>query len=234
MNTVGIIGGLGPETTAKFYLKLLFETFKRNESQRPGVLMWSVPLKFQIEKELIRDAKDEERYIPYLVDAAKRLEKGGADFIVIPCNSVHKFISIIRESVDIPILNIAEETENFLVDQKINKVGFLATKTTLNSKIYQKLFDKAGIQISLPSEKDQEKLGVLINKLVWSLDTIKEKKEIERIINKFERNKLETLVLACTDLQLVVKEIKGIKVIDTMEILVQSSVDKLLSVMHGR
>mgnify|MGYP000521764234 CR=1 FL=1 len=71
-------------------------------------------MEYQIEEDLIQRAIGEERYIPFLVDAAKRLESGGADFIVIPCNSVHIFINEVRSAVKIPILSIVEETAKFL------------------------------------------------------------------------------------------------------------------------
>jgi len=114
MKTAGIIGGLGPETTSQFYLEIIFSCFQTNKTARPPLLIWSIPLEYQIESDLITKAEGEERYIPYLVDAAKRLENGGADFIVIPCNSAHIFIDVVRKAVKIPVLSIVEETTKFL------------------------------------------------------------------------------------------------------------------------
>lgn len=92
MKTVGIIGGLGPETTSEFYLEIIFSSYKKNKLTRPPVLVWNVPLPYKIEEDLITKAEGEERYIPFLIDAAHRLEKGGVDFLVMPCNSLHTFI----------------------------------------------------------------------------------------------------------------------------------------------
>lgn len=89
MKTVGIIGGLGPQTTAEFYLELVFSSYKIHKTSRPPMLIWNVPLRYRIEQDLITRAKGEERYLPYLTDAAKRLEAAGADFLVMPCNSLH-------------------------------------------------------------------------------------------------------------------------------------------------
>src|SRR5258708_349756 len=127
MKTVGIIGGLGPETTAKFYLEIISNSQHQNNEARPPILMWSIPLPLGIEEDLITRAQGEERYLPFMIDAAKRLEKGGADFIVIPCNSVHIFINEVRSSVNIPVLSIIEETLKFLKNKSISKVGLLAT-----------------------------------------------------------------------------------------------------------
>jgi aspartate/glutamate racemase len=82
MKTVGIIGGLGPETTSKFYLEIIFSCFEKNKIARPPLLIWSVPLNYKIESDLITKAVGMERYIPYLTDAAKF--KNGVQFYSYP------------------------------------------------------------------------------------------------------------------------------------------------------
>src|SRR3989344_6805744 len=114
MKTVGIIGGLGPETTSEFYLNIVFSYHKKTKKARPAVIIASVPLPYKIEEDLITKNKGSERYIPFLVNEAKRLEKAGADFIVMPCNSLHVFIKDVRNAVKIPVLSIVEETVKFL------------------------------------------------------------------------------------------------------------------------
>ena len=82
MKTVGIIGGLGPETTSEFYLDIVFSCYKKTKEARPGIIIASVPLPYQIEEDLIMRNKGKERYIPFLVNEAKRLEKADADFLI--------------------------------------------------------------------------------------------------------------------------------------------------------
>ncbi len=163
MRTVGIIGGLGPETTSEFYLEIIFGCYEKDKASRPPVLIWNVPLKYEIEADLLMKAAGEERYIPYLIDAAKRLEKGGADFLVMPCNSLHIFIEEIRKSVKIPVLSIVEETAKFLKSKKISRTGVLATSSTLKRKMYEIALDKEGIKQVVPNEFDQIKIGKMIN-----------------------------------------------------------------------
>ncbi|MBI2268350.1 MAG: hypothetical protein HYU80_02760 [Candidatus Blackburnbacteria bacterium] len=64
MKTVGIIGGLGPETTARFYQEIIASCFEKNKDKRPPILIWSVPLPYKIEEDLIKNAQGEERYLP--------------------------------------------------------------------------------------------------------------------------------------------------------------------------
>src|SRR3989344_6683561 len=106
MKTVGIIGGFGPDTTAQFYRSVISISQKLENRIRPPILIYSVPLPYAIEKELILNSTGEEEYVPYLVEAAKILERGGADFLVMPCNTLHAFIDDIRASVSIPVLSI--------------------------------------------------------------------------------------------------------------------------------
>ncbi len=225
MKTIGIIGGLGPETTAKFYLEIISKSFETNKLSRPPILMYSVPLEYEVERELIEESKNEERYIPYLVDAAKRLEAGGADFIVIPCNSVHIFIKEVRGSVKIPVLSIVEETENFLKKENISKVGLLATSTTIKHRLYNDVFEKSDIETTLPADSDQESLGEIIERLVMNNTNYEDKDKLFEILGKFEN--VDTILLACTDLQLAIKDYKDKKVYDTMKILADSTVSLL-------
>ncbi|MFA5776174.1 MAG: aspartate/glutamate racemase family protein [Patescibacteria group bacterium] len=114
MRTVGIIGGLGSETTAEFYLDLIFSCQKKDKTSRPAIVIYSVPLPYAIEEDAIVRNTGLERFSTFLIKEAQRLEKTGADFIVMPCNSLHVFVEEIRKSVKVPVLNIVEETVKFL------------------------------------------------------------------------------------------------------------------------
>ncbi|MBI3305865.1 hypothetical protein HYZ82_01875 [Candidatus Nomurabacteria bacterium] len=74
MKTIGIIGGLGPETTSEFYLELIFSCKKFNRVSYPPILINSIPLPFEVEKNAIAEGLGEEKCLPYLIDAAKSLE----------------------------------------------------------------------------------------------------------------------------------------------------------------
>jgi len=229
MKTVGIIGGLGPETTANFYLKVVFSSFEKHTEARPPMLIWNVPLPYQIEEDFITKTVGEEKYIPFLIDAAKRLEKGGAEFIVIPCNSVHIFINQVRNAVKIPILSIIEETVNFLKTQNIKEVGILATSSTIRKKLYESRFQSNDILIHTPNEIDQKRMANIINHLVHSKHNEEDKKELLQIISNFASSGVKTIILACTDLQLLVPRHQDVMIYDTMEILAEATVRELLT-----
>lgn len=228
MKTVGIIGGLGPETTSEFYLELVFGCYEKNKEIKPPILIWNVPLKYEIEDDLLKKATGEERYIAYLIDAAKRLERGGADFLVMPCNSLHIFIDKIRKSVKIPVLSIVEETAKFLKNKKISKVGLLATSSSLKRKLYETALAKESIQQIIPDEFDQAKLGKMINNIVLNRHANRDRQELLKIINKFEEKEIKHVLLACTDLQLMIPQHPKLVIYDTMKIFAEATVNYML------
>lgn len=229
MKTVGIIGGLGPETTSEFYLEIIFSAYEKNKVNRPPVLVWNVPLPYKIEEDLITKAEGEERYIPFLVEAAQRLEKGGVDFLVMPCNSLHIFIENIRKAVKIPVLSILEETAKFLKQKSINEVGIIATSTTLNGKLYEKCLADVGIKQITPDGFQQAKIGKIINNLVLNRHNNGDREEIQKIIDGFSKNGVRTVILACTDLQLLIPKHDEVAIYDTMKIFAEATVEYLLN-----
>ena len=196
MKTVGIIGGLGPETTSEFYLDIVFSCYKKTKEARPGIIISSVPLPYKIEEDLIMENKGSERYLPFLIQEAKRLEKAGADFLVMPCNSLHVFIEDIRKAVKIPVLSIVEETVAFLKKSKIKKVGIIATSTSIKRRLYTEILEKEEIKLVVPDDFEQAKMGKMVKNIVLNRHANKEREEIIKIINNFEKKGVKNVILA--------------------------------------
>lgn len=227
MKTVGVIAGLGPETSAKFYLQLLQTCQIDNPLLRPEMLMNSVPMNLEIEKEFINGADKSEEYISVLTHAARSLEKAGADFLVIPCNTVHLFIREVRDAVNIPVLSIIDESIKFLKEKKLEKIGLLATQNTINSGIYAQPMTKNGIQIELPNSNNQKLMGELISRLVSNHYSNEDKEELLKIIEQLTKKNIEAVLLACTDLQLLAPKHPKIKIYDSMDILVLATAKEI-------
>lgn len=228
MKKVGIIGGLGPETTSEFYLDVIFGCYSKSKEARPGVIMTSVPLPYKIEEDLITKNIGAERYIPYLTTEAIRLERAGADFLVMPCNSLHVFINQIRKSVSVPVLSIVEETVAFIKLNNYKKVGIVSTSATVKNKLYETAFENEGIEYVTPDEFQQAKMGKIILNLVIGQQKNQDREELIEIINDFERKNVDCVALACTDLQLLIPKHEKLKIFDTMKILADATVIKIL------
>jgi aspartate racemase len=224
IKTLGIIGGLGPETTARFYMEVVFACSKIS-GRRPQILISNVAVPLSVEKELITEAKNEKNILPFLLNATKQLEKGGASFIVIPCNTVHIFIEEIRKSVNIPVLSIIEETSNFLRREKVKEVGVFATTATIKNKLFDEKLNMCGIEMVTPKDINQARMGAIINRLVSNQQTKNDKDEFLKII---EDTNVKNAILACTDLQILDPKIDEVKIFDTMDILAKAAVREIL------
>jgi aspartate racemase len=228
MKTVGIIGGLGPETTSEFYLDIVFSCYKKTKEARPGIIISSIPLPYQIEDALITKNIGSERYIPFLVREAQRLEKAGADFLVMPCNSLYVFIQEIRDAVHIPVLSIVEETVKFLKNNNLKRVGIVSTSATIQNKLYKTAFEENNIAYVTPNELQQAKMGKFILNLVIGQQKNRDREELIQIINDFEKENVDCVALACTDLQLLIPQHPRLKIFDTMIILADATVEEIL------
>ncbi len=228
MKTVGIIGGFGPETTSEFYLDVVFSCYQKDKTSRPPILISSVPLPYKIEEDLIMKNEGAERYIPFLVEEAQRLEKAGANFLVLPCNSLHVFIENIRSSVKIPVLSIVEETVEFMKKNNFKKVGIVSTSATIKNKLYENAFQASGILYETPNDLEQEKMGKFIHNLVMGQQNNRDREELIKIIDGFENKNVDCVALACTDLQLLIPKHQNLKIFDTMKILSEATVREIL------
>lgn len=229
MKKVGIIGGVGPETTAEFYLDVIFSCQEKDKSARPNIIISSVPLPYKIEEDLIMRNVGSERYIPYLTAEAQRLEKAGADFIVMPCNSLHIFIEQIRERVTIPVLSIVEETVKFIRQSGFSGVGIVSTSATIENKLYENAFAEAAIEYATPDDYQQAKMGKFIMNLVTGRQNNRDREEFIKIIGDFEAKNVDCVMLACTDLQLLIPKHPKLKIFDTMKVLADATVAEILS-----
>ncbi len=228
MKTVGIIGGLGPETTSEFYLDIVFSCQKKSKTTRPEIIIASVPLPYEIEEDAISKNIGIERILPFLTTEAKKLEKAGADFIIMPCNSLHVFIKEIRQAVTIPVLSIIEETVKFLKENNFNKVGIVSTSATIQNKLYENAFEENKIVYVTPDSFQQAKMGKFIMNLVTGQQNNKDREDLIKIINDFENKNVDCVMLACTDLQLLIPKHPTLKIFDTMKILAEATVREIL------
>lgn len=227
MKTLGIIGGLGPQTTSKVYLSVISSIRKNGEDKYPPILIYNLPFPFIIENEAIIQGINSEKMIPYLLDGARILEKSGANFGILPCNTLHKYIDQIRASVKIPFLSILEETVLFLKSKNIKRVGILATETTIQSKIYENILEENQIKVLYPSNSEQNIINSIIIKLLNEEVDDLYSKNIEMICRSLKERGADSVLLACTDLQLAMTKVNS-SIIDTTNILIDAAVRELL------
>lgn len=213
---------MGPESTAIFYQEIIKECQSQCGAQLdqdyPEIFIYNLPI-----PDIVNGLKEPEKVLPMLVEGAKKLEIIGVDFIVMPCNTATYFINEIRKELKIPFLSIVEETAKKINKDKIIKVGLLATKTTIEYKIYDKVLEKYKIEIIKPVE--QKKVTEIIMNILSGKKLENDKQTLLKIVYDMKKLGAEAIVLGCTDLPVLFKKEETIlKAFDTVEILAESTV----------
>lgn len=227
MARIGILGGVGPETTAIFYLHIIASCQKNNNAlYRPDLLIQNLPLPYLAEEQALLHGKNIEEFLPYLINYAQELENAAATYIVMPCNTLHYYENKIRENINIPFISIVDVVANFLKSRNIKKVGIIATKITLEKKFYQNKLSSMGIETIIPNEFEQVKIAKIIYGLVTGKYANNERQVLIEIINRFaEEEKLPLTLLACTDLQSLIPQHSKMEIVDTMSLLADEVVN---------
>lgn len=228
MKTIGILGGLGPKTTAEFYLDIIDTAQLKNLKQRPYILISNVPVTIEIERNSILYNKDVEKNLPYLIDEARRLENAGADFLVMPCNSLHIYIEDLRSSVNIPFLSIIDESVKYIQQQGILSIGIISTAITVKNKLYENAFQANNIKSFTPTPQEQKLLDNIILNLVSDTDNPLDYDNLINVIKNFQSQSIDNIILGCTDLQLLNPKYPSVKIYDSMRLLAEASVDYMI------
>ena len=228
MKSAGIIGGLGPDTTAKFYMDIIHGCKQARMAGRPRLYIANVPIPLDVEQEFILHNGGVEKYLPYLLEQAEVLERTGSSFIVMPCNSLHVFIDEIRRHVRIPALSIVEETISFLKNRGVSRVGIISTSSTSKNGLYDRKMIKSGIEPVKVTEQQQKEINRIISRLLNGQKSDRDFSTLVNIIDSFANRGVDDLLLACTDLQILDPVHPSIEIHDTMKILAEATVNHLL------
>ncbi|MFV0467064.1 MAG: aspartate/glutamate racemase family protein [Lachnospiraceae bacterium] len=218
MKTIGLIGGMSWESTVTYY-QIINETVK---SQLGGLhsaklLLYSVDFA-EIEECQVKGEWN--RSADILSDAAQKLEKAGADFIVICTNTMHKVSYQIQKKINIPILHIADSTAEKLKENDIHTVALLGTKYTMIQDFYKERIEKYGIRVIIPDDKDIELINnVIYEELCLGIIDEEAKSEFIRVINSMKKQGAEGVILGCTEIGLLIHQSDSmLPVFDTAQI----------------
>lgn len=218
MKTIGLIGGMSWESTVTYY-QIINETIKKELGglHSAKILLYSVDFA-EIEKCQTEGNWDKSADI--LGEAAKNLEKAGADYIVICTNTMHKIAPLIQKQITIPLIHIAEATAERLTEKHIGKVALLGTKYTMMQDFYKEKLTEVGIQVLIPCEVDIELVNhVIFDELCLGIISENSKKEYLRIIDKLSKQGAQGVILGCTEIGLLINQKDtSLPVFDTAEI----------------
>ena len=229
MKTIGLIGGMSWESSLEYY-RIINEKVK----EKLGGLHSAQCLMYSVEFDQIQHLQhigDWDRLTQIMVDTAQRLEKGGAEFVVICTNTMHRMANEVQASISIPILHIADATAQKVAAKGITNVGLLGTKFTMEQDFYKgRLTEKHGIAVTIPNEEERNSVhGIIYNELCLGQINQPSKGRYLQIIDGLVANGAQGVILGCTEIPLLVHQSDvTVPVFDTTRIHAEMAVEYAL------
>jgi len=200
MKKIGILGGLGPESTVSYYLYIVHEYYRRYRNfAYPEIIIYSLDFQKFIDAgyEIAGEVKR----------AIGRLSDAGADFVVAACNSIHIVFDEVSRDIPIPWISIIDVTGEEIRKEKIKRAGLLGTVFTMSKGFYARGLERMGIETVIPDAPDMKR----VNDIIYSELVRKEVKEESRvemlgIIDRLIQKGAEGIILGCTELPFLIGE----------------------------
>ncbi len=204
---VGIIGGMGPEATLDLMARIIRATPALDDCDHIRMIVDNNPKVPSRIKALIEGTGESPG--PCLAEMGQKLEAWGADFLAMPCNTAHYYHGEIQAAVRIPVLNMIDLTVKQVVRDRpgIKNAGLLASPAVKRTGLFSKSFRKFGVALLYPQSELQESLLNCIKKVKTGLHGAEEKQLVARAAQNLSEQGAEVLVIACTELSLIVEEL---------------------------
>jgi len=221
---IGIVGGMGPEATADLYMRIIRATPVEKDQDHHRIIIDSNPKVPDRTPAIIGDG---ESPLPLMIETARNVEKAGADFLIMPCNTAHYFYGQLQESVEIPVLHMIRLSAGFTKNTypEVRKAGLLATDGTIASRLYHDVYGEVGIEIVTPDEDGQERVMKAIyqdikrGKLGPGREILHH--EAERLIERGS----EAILNGCTEVSIVLHQGDvEVPIVDPLQVLAEEAV----------
>ena len=226
---IGLIGGMSWESSAEYY-RIINQTvrIRLGGLRSARCLMWSFDFG---EIEALQhagrwtDAADE------MISAARRLERGGADFVVICTNTMHCMAEQVQAAIGLPLLHIADPTARRIKAAGLGKVGLLGTAFTMEQDFYkERLAVRHGLEVLVPNDGDRALVHrVIYEELVQGRVEPSSRHAYRAVIARLVERGAEAVILGCTEIMLLVKpEDSAVPIFDTTALHAEAAVDLAL------
>ncbi|MEI6853929.1 MAG: aspartate/glutamate racemase family protein [Bacteroidota bacterium] len=225
MKTIGLIGGTSWQSTVEYY-KIINEAvearLKNNHSAK--LLLYSIDFA-EVEERINRNAFNE--IGDMMVDAAKMLEKAGADCLLMCANTMHMFAPLVQDSITIPLIHIVDSIVPSIKQKHASKLGLLGTKPTMQMDFYKDRYIKEGLQIVVPDEIEMDRImEIIFTELFKGIINPETKTYLLSLIDGLIREGADGIILGCTELPLIIQQSDvKVPVFDTTELHALAAVD---------
>ena len=197
------------ESSVEYY-RLINEEFRK----QVGGIHSAQSLMFSVDFGEIQPEMETERWdlvLERLVTGSLNVQRGGADFLVICTNTMHKLADQIAERIEIPILNLIDVTADAISSMGLKKVGLLGTRFTMTQDFYRnRLLEKHGIMTLIPSDQEVSMIHrVIMDELTIGVISPESKRLYWETIRRLQERGAEGIILGCTEIPLLVKQVEG-------------------------
>ena len=231
MRTVGIIGGIGPESTIEYYRLLIAEYRSRvQDGSYPSILVNSIDMTRMLR---LIEARELGATVDYLAGEVRKVAKAGADFAALASNTPHIVFDELRLRSPIPLVSIVEAARDEVVALGLKRVGLLGTRFTVQGPFYPKVFSERGIAVVAPGPEDQAYIHEkYLGELVKGLLRPETREALLAIAGRMrERQQVEAIILGGTELPLILRNAaaSAVPFLDTTAIHVKRIAEEMLS-----
>ena len=230
MKKIGMIGGLSWVSTAAYY-RLLNELMQEKLGGVSSAHLILESVNRQDYVEAVIDRKDEEAACAMILSAAQAVERGGAAFIVISCNDVHRFVPEVQPQIDIPFLHIAEATAQAIKAAGLSSVALLGVRKTMEEPFYPEILKAHGIATVIPDEEQKTIIhDTIYDELVKDIFLDTTRARYVEIIRELQARGAEGAILGCTEIPLLLGEDDvDVPVFSTTDIHCKAAVERALN-----
>ena len=230
MKTLGLIGGVGPESTVEYYRLLIAGYREQQDGNYPPIVINSVNLKMYL---ALMNAGELGKFADYLVIALDQLAAAGANFGALASNTPHIVFDELQRRSRIPLISIVEATREKAESLGLKKVGLFGTRYTMQAKFYPDVFARGGITLVTPHDDEQNYIhDKYMNELLADQFLPETRERFLTIADDLKaREGVEALILGGTEIPLLLRgdEHNGMPLLDTTRIHVERLTRELLS-----
>jgi aspartate racemase len=231
MKTLGMIGGVGPESTIDYYKNIIaMYRERRSDGHYPQFVINSVDLQEGID---FLEADDLAGMAEFLLREIDLLARSGADFGIIAANTPHIIFDDIAPKLPIPFISIVEAACNHAKARNLKRLALFGTRYTMQANFYQKVFQREGIELVVPEPKDQDYIHEkYFAELVPGIFLPETRENLLAIVDRMKAKiDIESVLLAGTELALILRgdSYHGVALLDTGKIHCQAAVDEMFS-----
>ena len=229
-NVIGLIGGMGWESSAEYYriINQMVRT-RLGGLRSTRCLMWSFDFG---EIEALQHAGRWDDPAAEMIAAAKRLERGGADLVVICTNTMHRVADRVQAAIGLPLLHIADPTAKRIKGAGLKKVGLLGTAFAMEQDFYKgRLADRHGLEVLVPGDDDRALVHqVFYEELVQGLTEPTSRQAYHEVIARLVERGAEAVIFGCTEIMLMAKqEDSPVPLFDTTALHADAAVDLVVA-----